>query len=216
MKKRLRYLILVMMLVLGIWNFSDMHVNAKSINTITIIVKNNTQIVIPECEGTISGWNVTNKGVVKIVQTNNTMKLKAVKLGQSIITVKTSKGITRKYYVCVIRDTIVKAYKGSKISIRIKKIRKGNHNIVLQVRLSNGTKKPVSYECGYKLQRKYKKKWKTKKCMADIAGNAYAVSGKSSVEFPILLSNYYNNLKKGTYRLLFLIDGKEKYVKFKL
>ena len=119
MKKRLRYLILVMMLVLGIWNFSDMHVNAKSINTITIIVKNNTQIVIPECEGTISGWNVTNKGVVKIVQTNNTMKLKAVKLGQSIITVKTSKGITRKYYVCVIRDTIVKAYKGSKISIRI-------------------------------------------------------------------------------------------------
>ena len=116
----------------------------------------------------------------------------------------------------VTKDSAVKTYKGSKIKIRIKNVKKNNHNIVLRVKLSNGKKEFAAYECGYKLQQKKKRKWKTKKSVTDISGNSYTISGKSRIEFPILLSNHYKNLKKGTYRIQFLINGKMRYVKFKI
>ena len=46
------------------------------------------------------------------------------------------------------------------IKIRIKNVKKNNHNIVLRVKLSNGKKEFAAYECGYKLQQKKKRKWK--------------------------------------------------------
>ncbi len=204
------------MLVLVACNIVNIQANEESVNTLALIVKQKAKVVVPKNEGTISDWSATNKGVVKITKKKNRIHLKAVKLGKSVITVKTSKGTSIKYYVCVTRDSIIKEYKGSKIRIKIKKVKKCNHNVVLRVRLSNGKKRLVSYECGYKLQQKHKKKWKTKKTEVDIAGNGYTISGKSRIEFSVLLSNYYSNLKKGTYRLKFFIDGKEQYLKFKI
>lgn len=215
MKKMFKCLIL-MMLVLVACNIAKFQTNAENVNTMTLILKHKAKIVVSKSEGKISDWSATNRGVVKITQKKNIIKLKAAKLGKSVITVKTSKGTIIKYYVCVTKNSIIKEYKGSKIRLKIKKVKKSNRNVVLRVKLSNGKKKFASYECGYKLQQKHKKKWKTKKSVVDIAGNSYTISGKSSIEFPILLSNYYNNLKKGTYRLQFFINGKEKYVKFKI
>ena len=215
MKRKLKCLIL-MLLILGSCNLYCMNVNAKNVNTVALIVNHKTRIKVPESKGKIIACNSTNQKVVKITQKKNIINLKAAKTGKCVLNAKTSKGSIMKYYVYVTKDSAVKTYKGSKIKIRIKNVKKNNHNIVLRVKLSNGKKEFAAYECGYKLQQKKKRKWKTKKSVTDISGNSYTISGKSRIEFPILLSNYYKNLKKGTYRIQFLINGKMRYVKFKI
>ncbi len=215
MKRKLKCLIL-MLLILGSCNLYCMNVNAKNVNTVALIVNHKTRIKVPESKGKIIACNSTNQKVVKITQKKNIINLKAAKTGKCVLNAKTSKGSLMKYYVYVTKDSAVKTYKGSKIKIRIKNVKKNNHNIVLRVKLSNGKKEFAAYECGYKLQQKKKRKWKTKKSVTDISGNSYTISGKSRIEFPILLSNHYKNLKKGTYRIQFLINGKMRYVKFKI
>ncbi|MCI9125996.1 MAG: hypothetical protein HFG30_05650 [Eubacterium sp.] len=215
MKRKLKCLIL-MLLILGSCNLYCMNVNAKNVNTVALIVNHKTRIKVPESKGKIIACNSTNQKVVKITQKKNIINLKAAKTGKCVLNAKTSKGSIMKYYVYVTKDSAVKTYKGSKIKIRIKNVKKNNHNIVLRVKLSNGKKEFAAYECGYKLQQKKKRKWKTKKSVTDISGNSYTISGKSRIEFPILLSNHYKNLKKGTYRIQFLINGKMRYVKFKI
>ena len=215
MKRKLKCLIL-MLLILGSCNLYCMNVNAKNVNTVALIVNHKTRIKVPESKGKIIACNSTNQKVVKITQKKNIINLKAAKTGKCVLNAKTSKGSIMKYYVYVTKDSAVKTYKGSKIKIRIKNVKKNNHNIVLRVKLSNGKKEFAAYECGYKLQQKKKRKWKTKKSVTDISGNSYTISGISRIEFPILLSNHYKNLKKGTYRIQFLINGKMRYVKFKI
>ncbi len=215
MKRKLKCLIL-MLLILGSCNLYCMNVNAKNVNTVALIVNHKTRIKVPESKGKIIACNSTNQKVVKITQKKNIINLKAAKTGKCVLNAKTSKGSIMKYYVYVTKDSAVKTYKGSKIKIRIKNVKKNNHNIVLRVKLSNGKKEFAAYECGYKLQQKKKRKWKTKKSVTDISGNSYTISGKSRIEFPILLSNHYKNLKKGTYRIQFLINGNMRYVKFKI
>ena len=215
MKRKLKCLIL-MLLILGSCNLYCLNVNAKNVNTVALIVNHKTRIKVPESKGKIIACNSTNQKVVKITQKKNIINLKAAKTGKCVLNAKTSKGSIMKYYVYVTKDSAVKTYKGSKIKIRIKNVKKNNHNIVLRVKLSNGKKEFAAYECGYKLQQKKKRKWKTKKSVTDISGNSYTISGKSRIEFPILLSNHYKNLKKGTYRIQFLINGKMRYVKFKI
>ena len=215
MKRKLKCLIL-MLLILGSCNLYCMNVNAKNVNTVALIVNHKTRIKVPESKGKIIACNSTNQKVVKITQKKNIINLKAAKTGKCVLNAKTSKGSIMKYYVYVTKDSAVKTYKGSKIKIRIKNVKKNNHNIVLRVKLSNGKREFAAYECGYKLQQKKKRKWKTKKSVTDISGNSYTISGKSRIEFPILLSNHYKNLKKGTYRIQFLINGKMRYVKFKI
>lgn len=215
MKRKLKCLIL-MLLILGSCNLYCMNVNAKNVNTVALIVNHKTRIKVPESKGKIIACNSTNQKVVKITQKKNIINLKAAKTGKCVLNAKTSKGSIMKYYVYVTKDSAVKTYKGSKIKIKIKNVKKNNHNIVLRVKLSNGKKEFAAYECGYKLQQKKKRKWKTKKSVTDISGNSYTISGKSRIEFPILLSNHYKNLKKGTYRIQFLINGKMRYVKFKI
>ena len=215
MKRKLKCLIL-MLLILGSCNLYCMNVNAKNVNTVALIVNHKTRIKVPESKGKIIACNSTNQKVVKITQKKNIINLKAAKTGKCVLNAKTSKGSIMKYYVYVTKDSAVKTYKGSKIKIRIKNVKKNNHNIVLRVKLSNGKKEFAAYECGYKLQQKKKRKWKTKKSVTDISGNSYKKKEKSRIEFPILLSNHYKNLKKGTYRIQFLINGKMRYVKFKI
>lgn len=162
MKRKLKCLIL-MLLILGSCNLYCMNVNAKNVNTVALIVNHKTRIKVPESKGKIIACNSTNQKVVKITQKKNIINLKAAKTGKCVLNAKTSKGSIMKYYVYVTKDSAVKTYKGSKIKIRIKNVKKNNHNIVLRVKLSNGKKEFAAYECGYKLQQKKKRKWKTKK-----------------------------------------------------
>lgn len=208
-KKIALYLIFTLTIILG----CNINIYAKEINTKGLVEGNKSAFLISKDDGVIASVKANNKNV-KVTKKNNSITLNGIKAGKSIITIKTSKK-TIKYYVFVAKKEISISDNPSKTGIKLIKARKVNHNIELRLKISNSKPGGVDYECAYELKKKNGKKWNKIKTNTDIEGTGSAM-GKGSTEFSLLLSNYYGNLEKGTYKILYLINGKKQYVKFSI
>lgn len=191
-----------------------LNVHADEVYKRALIKGKKATFTIDKSEGTVLNGTVNNKRV-KLSKRGNKITLKGIRKGSSVVTIKTSKK-SIKYYVYVAKQEVFKSGKPKKTAIKLVEVNKSNHNIVLRLKVTSATSEGVEYECEYNLQKKMGRKWKkvtTDMCVAD---TAYGIRGKGSVEFSYLLSNYYDNLENGKYRLGYLLDGKRKYVKFRI
>lgn len=187
---------------------------AKEINTKGLIKGSKVQFSISKDAGEVISSKVNNKNV-KVRNHNNTITLKGIKNGKSIVSIITSNGQI-KYYVYVAKKNEYKNDNPRKTGSKLIKARKVNHNIELRLKLSNSKADSVECECAYKLQKKNNKIWKNIKANADIADVAQSFAGKGSMEFSLLLSNYYDNLKAGNYRMSYIVNGKKQYINFSI
>ena len=208
--KTLAYIICALVCILGM----SVSSYADELNTKAVIVGEKVGFTISKDDGKVITSEANNKNV-KVTKRNNNIYLKGIKKGKSIVTIKTSKK-TIKYYVYVAKKEVLKSNNAKETGIKLVKVEKANHNIALRLKVTNASSGSIDYECGYKLQKKSRKSWKTLETKIDVADTASGFTGKGSLEFSFLLSNYYDNLDKGNYRILYIINGKKTYVNFKI
>lgn len=201
-------LIFTITFILGL----NINTYANEINTQALVKGTNSAVLISKDDGDVLSVKANNKKV-KVTKKNNVVSFHGKKCGKSIVVINTSK-TKIKYYVYVAKKDICVNNNPSKTGIKLLKARKVNHNIELRLKISNSKSGVIDYECAYELKRKNGKKWNKIKLNTDIEGLGHGFVGKGSIEFSLLLSNYYDNLENGTYKILYLINGKNKYVKF--
>ena len=209
-KKIVLYWIFTLTFILGF----NIHTYANEINTKALVKGTKSAILISKDDGDILSVKANNKKV-KVTKKNNAVSLYGKKCGKSIVVINTSKKKI-KYYVYVAKKEIIINDNPSKTGIKLIKARKVNHNIELRLKISNSKSGPLDYEWADGLKRKNGKTWNNIKTKTDIAGTGHCITGKGSIEFSLLLSNYYGNLKKGKYKISYSINGKRKYVKFSI
>ena len=186
----------------------------NEINTKALVKGTKSAILISKDDGDVLSVKANNKKV-KVTKKNNVVSFYGKKCGKSIIVINTSKKKI-KYYAYVAKKEISINDNPSKTGIKLIKARKVNHNIELRLKISNSKPGAVDYECAYELKKKSGKTWNRIKTNTVIEGTGYCFTGKGSTEFSLLLSNYYDNLENGTYKILYLINGKRHYVKFSI
>lgn len=209
-KKIVLYLIFTLTFILG----CNINTYANEINTKALVKGTKSAILISKDDGDVLSVKANNKKV-KVTKKNNVVSLYGKKCGKSIVVINTSKKKI-KYYVYVAKKEIYISDNPSKTGIKLIKARKVNHNVELRLKISNSKSGGLDYEWAYGLKRKNGKTWNNIKTKTDIEGTGHCITGKGSIEFSLLLSNYYGNLKKGKYKISYLINGKRKYVKFSI
>ena len=209
-KKIVVYLIFTLTIILG----CNINTYANEINTKALVKGTKSAILISKDDGDVVSVKANNKKV-KVTKKKNVVSFYGMKRGKSIVAINTSKKVI-KYYVYVAKKEIGINDNPSKTGIKLIKARKVNHNIELRLRISNTKPGAIEYEWANRLKKKNGKKWENVKTNTDIEGLGHCFVGKGSTEFSLLLSNYYDNLENGTYKILYWINGKGKYVKFSI
>lgn len=209
-KKIVLCLIFTLALILGFNN----NTYANEINTEALVEGTKSGILISKDDGDVLSVKANNKKV-KVTKKNNAVSFYGKKCGKSIVVIKTSKKKI-KYYVYVAEKENIVSDNPGKTGIELIKARKVNHNIELRLKISNSTQGGLDYDWDYELKKKNGKTWNKIKTDTVMEGAGHSIAGKGSIEFSLLLSNYYDNLEKGKYRTYYIINGKRKYVEFSI
>lgn len=172
-------------------------------------------------------WTVSDKKIVSIRETKGKNKTCAVlKAGKKTgsCTVKAASGKKVFYFkVYVKKAGEAVTYRGKKTKAALYKVRKTEDEILVQVKLYNGSDKDLWYGAPFSLERREKGRWKKVKMETQVVFPAvvYKLPAHTVVSRSYGLSPYFgeSGLKVGTYRIRVNAGyrkKKDRYVKFEL